>query len=442
MNVNLERELKKILENHPTKLPEVVKNRIDQTLSSLPEKRRKSPARKIIFASTAAVVALGCVIGSPFVSPAIANTLKQIPIIESVFKIAGDYGLKTADEKNMTIEVNQSVTDKGITLNVSEVLYDGSRLSIGYLQESSKGIQEMKSMDMEFEINETPFHSAMSSRGSIINQQTYAGTLTLTPEKELPDQFRLKMTVMRIGNIEGKWQFTFPVKKMASDNKIIMPMMTKTEGAQSITVKKILFTPSSTELNVELRKPIQSEQIDFQLVDDKGIILQAFGSSGSANNDGQAEIWQLKANFAPVKELPKSILVRPIRHEMASTPLKEVHVAMDHSPTKDHPLVLSQGEAGRLEITQVEILADKTLVHYHVIGDNPFEQSNPLWIEDESGKKHILLDKKVEIDRPETYSFVREYPAFRPDQKLKFVTRELPSPKALNKLEMLIPINP
>lgn len=440
--VNLDTELSRINGDRTKELPELVRSRIDLTLASLPEKRGNSWSRPLSLASLTAAVMAVLVIGSGFVSTTMASALREIPALKAVFKIAGDLGLKAADEKGITTEIGQRITEQGITLEVSEVMYDGSRLSIGYMQESQSGIQELS--DVKYEINGKQVHFPGSGTGSRIDDKTYAGVLNLWPEEELPDQFQLKMTVFRIGDTTGKWEFSFPVKKMASTNKVVMPMMTKTYGSLTLTVKKITFTPSSTELDVEIKRPSTSnEWIAYQMTDDQGVVLEPHGGSGRGRTEGGFEISQFKQRFGPVKELPKFVTVRPvIEPAHFNEPVKETRVLMEQAPDPDHPLLLSQGEMGSLKINQVEFLEDKTLVHYQTEGAEPHLQSNPLWIEDESGKKHLLLDKRTELVDPIHYEFVREFPAFKPGQRLTFVTKQLPKPDYKDELEMTIPLNP
>lgn len=440
--VNIDIELTKLLRNSPAEMPELVLSRIDQTLEHLPARQHsKKPVRTVLWASTAAAMVAGCIVGSAFVSPNFAMALRQVPGLESVFRIVGDLGLKTADERGLVSNINQSVTDQGITLRILETMYDGSRLTVGYVQESPGGIQELD--DVEYAINGTPMHFPGSGSGSRIDDHTYAGVLNITPEKELPDKFRLTVTVQRIGTTDGRWQFSFPVRKMASSNKVVIPMTTRTAGDLTLTVNKITFTPSATELNLQIKQPKQVQRfIDYELVDDKGAVFERRGGSGGGRTEGDDEIMDFKQMFGPVQDVPKTVTVRPILNTLTTEPLKETRVALEQAPDESHPLLLSQGPSGSLKITQVEYRKDKTLIHYQTEGVQPFMQSTQLWMEDESGKKHMRLDKPTETVDPIHYKFIREFPAFRPDQKLTVVTRELPVPNYIKELEMTIPIAP
>ncbi|MDF2571396.1 MAG: hypothetical protein K0R55_3000 [Sporomusa sp.] len=438
--VNLDTELAGILRDRPTELPDTVRTRIDSTLDNLP-KRQKRKVRPFLWGTTAAALVAGCTLGSAFVSPDMAVALRQVPGVESVFRMAGDYGLKTADEKGMVTRVNQSVTVMGITITVTEVMYDGARLSIGYLLKSAGGIEELE--DYEFQINGESRHFPGSGSGSRVDAHTYAGVINVTPETEIPDKFDLTMTVYLVGTTHGKWEFNLPVRKIASSNKVVMPMMTRTSGDLTVTVQKVVFTPSSTELTVQTKMPKKAQGfINYDIIDDKGVVLERRGGSGAGHTEGDYEIMDFKQLFGPAKQIPKSITVRPVLEGHSSGPLKETRLPLNGTPTEEHPLVLSQGESGSLSVTKVEYLKDKTLVHYQTEGSQPFLQSTQLWIEDETGKKHQLLDKATETVDPVNYKFIREFPAFRPDQKLTFVTRELPPPNYTKDLEMTISVAP
>lgn len=67
-------------------------------------------------------------------SPVVAQVLKQIPIISSVLAAAGDPGHKQAITSGFGSQVDQTVSDNGIKVTVTEVLFDGARLSSDMLK--------------------------------------------------------------------------------------------------------------------------------------------------------------------------------------------------------------------------------------------------------------------------------------------------------------------
>lgn len=67
---------------------------------------------------------------TPFISPTMAATFKQVPVLSSIFRLAGDLGLQMADEKGLSTKPQASMTQEGFTLSVSEVAYDGTRVQL------------------------------------------------------------------------------------------------------------------------------------------------------------------------------------------------------------------------------------------------------------------------------------------------------------------------
>ncbi|WP_426452461.1 DUF4179 domain-containing protein [Paenibacillus sp. S-38] len=443
--VNLEKELKQMIDHYPTELPDMVRARIDNTLASLPtipSKRTKGLARKMTLASAAAAIMGVCLIGSGFVSPVMAQTLNQIPLFESVFKVAGDLGLQTAVEKKLITPINQSVTLNGVTLRISEVFYDGSRLTIGLVQHSPNGIKEI--LEVEPLINEKSWNFTAS--GTDIENSTDEKTaaslvqfMPVMPEK-LPDSFDLTLLVFLKGMEHERFVFEFPVKKTSSENRIITPMMSKTHGDMKITVQKIRLAPSTTHLVMDSVIPAgkESEAPRYAMFDDKGTMLQPLAENGNGEKMNNRMNLISETEFIPFRTIPSSITIKPYVDEPNFKVIATTAVLND-LPSVEHPIVLQQGEAGSLEITQVEKLMDKTVVHFRTVGDNPYRQA-VLSIMDEEGNTRIPSNT-FRVEDPEKYEFIAEFPAMKPDRQITFVTNEYPKTNYIKELEIMIPIS-
>ncbi|RCW40905.1 DUF4179 domain-containing protein [Paenibacillus prosopidis] len=444
--VNLETEIKQMIENYPTELPDMVRDRIDNTLTSLPtmpSKRTKGLARKMTLASAAAAILGISLIGSGFVSPAIAQALKQIPLIESVFKIAGDLGLQAAVENKLITPINQSVTLNGVTLRISEVFYDGSRLTIGIVQHSPNGIKEILEVEPVINGNGWNFSATSSDIENLTDKKTAVSLvqfMPLMPGEKLPDSFDLKLLVFLKGMEHERFVFEFPVRKSSSENRVITPMMSKTYGDMKITVQKIRLTPNTTHLvtNVIIPAGKESEAPRYTMFDNKGTMLQLLAENGSGEKMNNRVHLTSETEFIPFKTIPSSITIKPYVDE-SSFKVTETSAVLRDLPSPEHPIVLQQGEAGRLEITQVEKLTDKTVVHFRTFGDNPYRQA-VLSIMGEEGNTRIPSDT-FRIEDPEKYEFIVEFPAMKPDRKITFVTNKYPKTNYIKELEMTIPIS-
>ncbi|WP_019422881.1 DUF4179 domain-containing protein [Paenibacillus sp. OSY-SE] len=426
---------------HPAALPEVVKERIEQSYNSLkeyPSRRTRGRSRKGMMTAAAATVIGFGIIGSGFVSPTMAQTLKQIPFLNSVFKVAGDLGLQAADEKGLVDDVNQSVTNSGATIDVSKVIYDGARLSIGIVQPAPG--RDIKGVELFIDgMNEHFGHSYTdpipSEDGKTVNS-----VYNFTPNWNLPDEFELSLHVYLEDMENERFEFRFPVKKIAS--RTLTPKIEKQRGEEKIALEQIEISEASTRVVLAFDHPVNEEDgtsylkdLKVAVFDDRGIELEPIGASSTGTRIDTMLYNTLNKHYAPFQRMPQSITLRPYYDEFK---MKEIKTKVETMPTEDAPLVLDQGPAGHLEVSRIEYKDDKTLLYYRSFGDEPFRNSGELLIEDEAGNKYHYNKKRIED--PETYSFVAEYPALKPDEKLTFITDETPATKYIEEFEMTIPV--
>ncbi|RXZ81314.1 DUF4179 domain-containing protein [Paenibacillaceae bacterium] len=112
-------------------LDKQIMNRIGEgNMTTIATTMKRGSFKKTLLATTAAA-ALGLgIFSTGFISPAMAETLSQIPVIGSVFQNSVDSGLKSAAEQGLVAKLAISDAQEGVTLTVSEAYHDGSRLSI------------------------------------------------------------------------------------------------------------------------------------------------------------------------------------------------------------------------------------------------------------------------------------------------------------------------
>lgn len=113
----------------------LVRSHLDKTYASLLETGNESKKKtsrswmRGLASLTAAAALLGVgVFASGFVSPTMADSLKQIPLVGSIFNlIEADLGLQSAGKLGLTSDVNSTVSYKDIRFNVTETVYGGTQ---------------------------------------------------------------------------------------------------------------------------------------------------------------------------------------------------------------------------------------------------------------------------------------------------------------------------
>ena len=467
-HVDMEHVLKQATANEPREVPEVVRQRYDATYAELrdlaakrdavPDVVKQSVVQSVhalrsnaasrqkrrlrqVAVITAAVSFIGMgIIGSGFVSPVMAQTLKKIPLLNTVFTIAGDLGLQAADEKGLVDNVNQSVTINGETLKVSKVIYDGARLSVGFVQTAPGRKIEQVKLAIDGELD----HFASSLRDSILSEdgKTVNSVINFTPNWNLPDEFELKLFVFLEGMEQDRFEFSFPVKKVAS--RTITSDMVRKYGESVVKVDKIEMSEVSTRVILKHEHPHRPKELEplglnVAIFDDRGNELQPInGRDGSGTLINGIEHITCNFNFAPFQRPPKSITLKPYFRIFSKKPLSQNKTTVNEMPSEEKPLILSQGAAGHLEVTRMEWKDTRLFVYYNKVGDNPFDNGRRLYVEDEQGQ--LLIDEQIRVIDPENYRFVAEYDQVSPDQKLTFVTEDTPLVDYIKDLEMTIPL--
>lgn len=320
----------------------------EMTMTRTSSKRPNGLKRTILVASAAAVLG-GTVIGSGFVSPVMAATLKQIPVLGVLFEGTSEDAVKAAIEQGILSEPNLSVTHDGVTLKVADLLYDGTRLSFILEREgvdlpstASPYIGEDETIvgnpDNEY-IKSRKVAKEDQVKGYIERPrilvdgrdvefgeggfgdyppQNNAYMVELTKDLKLPDQFELTIQA-NVTQVNETFEFKIPVN-IANKSIVVKPdQATKSDGQFSYTVKQLYISPVSTRLvlDSEGEVPASAEQtgnhsasmVYYELVDDQGNVLtpQKFDYFHSKPKT-EYHIDQL---FSPVNGTPKSITIKP-----------------------------------------------------------------------------------------------------------------------------------
>ncbi|WP_025717194.1 DUF4179 domain-containing protein [Paenibacillus sp. 1-18] len=274
--------------------------------------KSKLAKRAVVAASVVGILGAG-VVGAGFVSPTMAATLKQIPGIGSIFYGLSADEIQTAVDKGILSHPNESVTHDGITLTLSDVLYDGTRLSFSierkgenmpegsmspYIPMDSKTESKDKEWIKKHKVPEKDQlkgyfkHPEVLINGKKVDSKQFI--FGDDPHKNnsvmgeflqlgsLPDEFELTVRTSMTG-VDEPYEFKVPVK---IDNTMIVvqPNETKTSGSFSYTVKELKSTSTTTRLVLDStgEVPASPEQTGeyaptmmyYDIVDDQGNILE------------------------------------------------------------------------------------------------------------------------------------------------------------------------
>ncbi|OIB00932.1 hypothetical protein AK95_00525 [Paenibacillus sp. LC231] len=346
---DLDKELREIGKVPQREVPDIIRRHQDEvyaSLTNLPmstrtnQQQRSTKKRRMV--AVAAAVAMIAVISSAYVSPAVAESLKKIPLISSIFRLADDLGLQIAGERGLAAESNASVTHEGVTLRIPQVVYDGTRLSLAVKREgegftgritdvevinegkgTSHRFQRGAITDVEMLIDGTSIHDlSLSDKPGLIGKPTsdpnvvmyeLIGFSRLNHSPSIPDQFQLTAKISLEG-IDAPYIFHIPVRKN-TDQIIVSSGETREWNGLQISLEQLKFTPITTDLIMNLERLDKSGKLGdhnllFEVWDDRGRELGRISGKGVYRDDRQQQ-QQLELIFDRFEVAPDSITIKP-----------------------------------------------------------------------------------------------------------------------------------
>lgn len=360
-----ERELNHLVN---ASLPEQVDRRIHLTLDQLKRTRKKSFGLR--FGTTAAAAVLVLSFGLTALSPAFAEAMKSIPVIGSVFELVGDVGTKRGSQLNLTTNVGRQIQIDDVAMTITESLYDGSSISLGLIApaDAKDPMGFVKDVTFSVDGKRLPSFSGGAST-KILDDGTYAGTLSLHVDDPLPDVFTLGI----LSRDEAAIYAEIPVERKG-ENQLFAIAQTGTWNDVEVEYEDMALYPTSTKLSFRLRGT-DSPFWEFKVQDDQGRVLQPIGGHGGGTSDDKHYVY----DFEPLETVPESLTITPYLVGSDST------TRID-GEWKGTPITLSQGKAGSVTVVDQKFEDDNLTLTYEVEGERLFEQANEIWLEDEKGK--------------------------------------------------------
>jgi len=422
---------------------EVPYDKLDQTIDvAIKRGRAKRVKPKKTFSRIIGVASLVVcvVISSAFVSPAAARMLSSIPLLNSVFEFAGDRGLEIASQRGLSKKIDQTVVDQNISLTIQDVYYDGTRLSISYLQDTVGMLGELT-----LKVNGKEINFGDGRTGEKLPNDQYAGVLNIHSTEELPESFKLSIGVKEIGNVKGNWNFDVPVETSVEEVTTISPMEKIVFQDMTFTVKSVKIGPAGVKLLVDITRPsgelfnLEGSLFEMNVLTDQGESLTHMSGSGSGEEEDGESVMHMEYRYAPLEESTEFLTVSPYFIHLTSEDRLRIEQPLQRS---ELPITLDQGEMGKIIVTDVEYEDDKTLLYFGVESDFPYDghlNLNGVWLEDAAGND-LASDTKGYPERIALNTYVQEFQPISEAEPLTVVTREMLRLEIVKELQVKIPM--
>ncbi|MEB2298470.1 DUF4179 domain-containing protein [Lysinibacillus xylanilyticus] len=290
---------------------------------------RKNLRQRVMMITASAAMIFSLIIVTGLISPTMAATMKEVPLLSSVFKFTRDLGLHAADEKGLSTKLNTSVTHEGVTLNVTEVVYDGTRVAIGIERHHKEGENSKESLsdqmsNIEFLLNGEPLnHTNFSGVFRQPSKDKNSAILEFSDLKNqggspFPKQFNLTLSTTIIG-VSEPFKMDIPVSDIGNYVNL-QPNISRKYKNNQFTIEQIILTPITTSITTRIALLDKSTSVDFregiriEVYDEQGRELKLIHGNGSREtNKGNSDlIMDLRVH--PFETLPKAITIKPYIH--------------------------------------------------------------------------------------------------------------------------------
>ena len=170
------------------------------------------------------------------------------------------------------------------------------------------------------------------------------------------------------------------VVSAGDDTSVYHPNVKQKNGNSTIKVEEVNITSDEISVDIKLTRPMingysdEHKFISFQVWNDSGLMLIPSGSASSGKPKGDKIVYSATENLQGYSGKLENLIIKPVIKKY-KTPNKEsmginertakpVPIDQKHIVRiEQFPIVLSQGKAGSVQITDVEYLNDKTLVN-------------------------------------------------------------------------------
>lgn len=353
---DLDKQLKAEKDNE-VPMSDFVRSRLEETYASLSEgikntetRPGRSGRRRMVGTGAVAAVLGVTLFASGFASPAMADSIRQIPLIGSLFSsIERDLGLQNAAKEGLTTQVNSNVSYKDVKLEVTETVFDGSRavyaltvaapnLKDGMYDTVKGPVKLSNAIDsITFKGNGGEFDSLDGGGQYWGAGKDHPNTIiveqSIDPSAEgtkftAPDAFDAEVEVKLTG-IDHTFTLNVPFAKKTDDVTSLNPNVVKTAGDLIFTANAVDVTPITTTLEYSLEKVSETpitEQDEHDLIytnvavyDDQGHLLDRLSGQGAI----QGNKFTTRAHYSSASSGTKYLILKPFKNNDGGFP-KEI----------------------------------------------------------------------------------------------------------------------
>ena len=285
---------------------DIEKMKMKKFVKKMTKKKKKSKLAKV--AGVCAIVGAGLLI-TPYGQDVIASI--NLPTYEIGYFFGGNRDLD--DYKTV---IDQSITDKGVTIKLNEVILDGDMLLVSSTTHIENKEKQFRNISMygDVYINGKSVSDSGGGTGALIEENTFAdeGEYGIDLSKvDLTKPLDIRIALREVwasteqeegvlNPIRGSWDFEFTVdpSEIIADTKVIEPNIEVKDGDEAIIIEKYTSNKVGQKIYVKYgENTLEDCSLDFVGTDNLGNKVE-FDGRYRKGNEGMFEINQLDGGLS------------------------------------------------------------------------------------------------------------------------------------------------
>lgn len=253
-----------------TDVQHAIKKGITQGKKAQQLQKRKSLSKRIsIFGSVAAAA----VLASGLIIAPIGNVLAQVPLIGDYYqKLQMPLGEEMASEQLIT-EINESVTNNGVTMTITSAFYDGHFLGITFKATGENltgqiGGENAPESGFTYDLftqgdDKDGFSGSMAPL--VKEGDAYIGAIIFNNDR-VKSLTTLPITFTYITGVFGEWKFNVPVEALPSKTLSLQQTSTSKDQEYAVQFTDAVINKASVIVYFDIVKQagVEGEHLQFR----------------------------------------------------------------------------------------------------------------------------------------------------------------------------------
>lgn len=308
---------------------EDVLNAITKGIKKGGQTKRYSKKKKILVCCliTVSIWGISFSVGG-IMNPKVNQVFASVPFIGEIYEEFGDkLGIKLA-KNNLVTELNQEITQNGVTVELNDVYFDGNVVSIiGHVKGELE--KEELSFDVNFENNKGDNDPWLNGKSMAIKQSGngYDFQWRLEyPYKVIKESFTLPITIHSINGNKGSWNFNIPITQEENKVLIINQLKKFPDDQIKINIHEINQAQATSTIVFETVSFYKDDQIDFYMAkDNKGHELFSYENSTRISSSESEDGYHLtlRKNMESIDKEARSITLYPYM-KITESPIQQL----------------------------------------------------------------------------------------------------------------------